>query len=70
MYEKNTDRKLDAETAKELPKELLNSISGGDSEHPSRYDCPACHATLYFHEYDSGRLDIYCKECGFRERWK
>ena len=64
------DKQLDAETARKIPKELLGRISGGDSEVPSQYNCPRCHATLYFHEYDDGRLVIYCRECGFLERWR
>ena len=77
MDRKNA-KKLDAESAKKLPKELLDKIGGGDDIDWDEYwyvdttfPCPNCGAMLYACESEAGLEYYYCLNypCRYTQAW-
>ena len=59
-----TGGKLKAE-GKEIPKELLESVTGGVEDYVSVFTCPRCCQRLWCHPVVNVGVRYYCKGCGY-----
>ena len=59
---KATAAKLDGSSSKEIPRELLDKVSGGDADEIAVGRCPRCGSTLYV-ACEEGGLFYFCKDC-------
>ena len=50
---------------KDIPKELLESVTGGDEDYVVPYECPRCHINLWCHPVKNIGVVYYCKSCGY-----
>ena len=61
---KKNAAQLDASSSKELPRELLDKVSGGDDDEIPVGRCPRCGDTLYV-ACEEGGLFYFCKACHY-----
>ena len=50
---------------KAVPKELLESVTGGEDDYPVPYQCPNCHVNLWCHVVKNIGYRYYCKTCDY-----
>ena len=56
--------KLEAFSSKEIPRELLDKVAGGDDDEIPVGRCPRCGSTLYV-ACEEGGLFYFCKDCHY-----